>query len=66
MSSKTAAKVLNDAEQVAYEMIEGFVAANPGVVRLDGFPDIKVIRRKELNAAHVSVICGAPTRTMIA
>jgi|SouAtlMetagenome_1021521.scaffolds.fasta_scaffold550651_1 dihydroxyacetone kinase len=61
MSATTAAKVLNDPERVAYEMIEGFVASNPHVVRLDGFPDIKVIRRKELNLTHVSVICGAPT-----
>jgi hypothetical protein len=54
-----ASKVLNDSEQVVYEMIEGFVAANSGIVRLDGFPDIKVVRRKTLTEGQVSVICGA-------
>eukprot|EP00976_Prorocentrum_cordatum_P039445 801889-Prorocentrum_minimum.AAC.2 len=40
MASTGAKKVLNSPDEVVYEMLDGFVQTNPGVVRLDGFPDV--------------------------
>lgn len=40
--ASTAQKVLNSPENVCYEMLEGVVAANPGIVRLDGFPNVRL------------------------
>jgi hypothetical protein len=35
-----AKKVINNPDEVVYEALDGFVQSNPGVVRLDGFPDV--------------------------
>mmetsp|Transcript_14836 Transcript_14836/g.28571 ORF Transcript_14836/g.28571 Transcript_14836/m.28571 type:complete len:581 (-) Transcript_14836:570-2312(-) len=53
-----AQKIMNSPENIVYEMIEGVVATNPGLVRLDGFPNVKAIRRREFDGAKVAVISG--------
>lgn len=38
-----AQKIMNSPENIVYEMIEGVVATNPGLVRLDGFPNVRFL-----------------------
>jgi len=48
----------NKTEDIVVQSLEGLVASNTNLVRLDGFPDIKVIRCKILDGSKVAVISG--------
>ena len=52
---------LNEPTSVVTEMLESFVQSHPGVQFLDGFPDIKVVVRSQLDKTKVAVISGATT-----
>ncbi|KAK3233809.1 hypothetical protein CYMTET_55920 [Cymbomonas tetramitiformis] len=56
--AQSAKKLINKPEDVVCEMLEGICDMNPNVTRLEGFPDIKVILRRELDSSKVALISG--------
>lgn len=52
-------RFLNDPKTLVQEAIEGLILASEGrLVRLDGFPDIKVVVRADWDRSKVAVISG--------
>ena len=52
---------INTPTTVVTEMLESFVQSHPGVQLLDGFPDVKVVVRAQLDKTKVAVISGETT-----
>jgi len=51
-------KFLNASTSAVTELLEGFVQSHPGVCFLDGFPDVKVVVRAQLDKTKVALISG--------
>ena len=53
------AQFINAKENLVTEAIDGLLACSGGALaRLDGFPHIKVVHRKELDRSKVALISG--------
>ncbi|MBP0656918.1 dihydroxyacetone kinase subunit DhaK, partial [Mycobacterium tuberculosis] len=53
------AQFINAREDIVQEALDGLVAASGGqLVRLDGYPFIRVIARSDWNHSRVAVISG--------
>ena len=48
-----------DPSTAVTEMLAAFVQSHPGVQVLDGFPDVKVVVRAQLDKTKVALISGA-------
>ncbi len=48
----------NDRDDVVTEGIDGLLRTTPGLARLDGFPDVKVVVRADRDPDRVAVISG--------
>jgi len=48
----------NDRDDLVQQAIDGHLRATPGLARLDGYPDVKVVVRDDLDRAQVAVISG--------
>ncbi|KAG0547862.1 hypothetical protein BDA96_01G116700 [Sorghum bicolor] len=54
-------KLINDPKDVVTQFIEGLVETYPGLQYLDGFPEVKVVLRSDVEVGtydKVAVICG--------
>lgn len=49
---------INEPTEVVTEMLESFVQSQPNVQFLDGFPDVKVVVRAQLDKTKVAVVSG--------
>jgi len=50
--------VVNDPLHVVLESIDGLLLTRPDLVRLDGFPGVKVVARRSIDRTRVAVISG--------
>ena len=55
MASK---RFINEPDDIVTEALEGLLALDPDLVRLDAFPHIKVVARAELDPTKVALVSG--------
>lgn len=56
---------INEPTEVVTEMLESFVQSQPNVQFLDGFPDVKVVVRAQLDKTKVAVVSGEHASVML-
>ena len=54
--------LMNSAGSLVTDAIDGLLEANAGLVRLDAFPDIKVVLRSEVDRSKVSTLLLLPLK----
>ena len=58
MEATLAKTLVNDPKDAVTESIDGFLLTRPDLCRLDGYPGVKVVLRKDVDRSKVALISG--------